>query len=48
MDAEKTGGFIRSLRKEKNITQKQLAELLRVSDKAVSPWRRLLLKRKSG
>ena len=38
MDAEKTGAFIRDLRKENNITQQQLAELLCVSDKAVSRW----------
>lgn len=38
MNSEKTGAFIRDLRKEKNITQQQLAELLNVSDKAVSRW----------
>ena len=38
MDAEKTGKFISELRKEKNMTQKQLAQMLYVSDKAVSRW----------
>ena len=38
MNAEKTGEFIRNLRKEKNITQQELAEMLNVSDKAVSRW----------
>lgn len=38
MNAEKTGELIRGLRKERGITQKQLAELLHVSDKAVSRW----------
>lgn len=38
MDAIKTGIFISELRKEKNLTQKQLADLLFVSDKAVSRW----------
>lgn len=38
MDVQKTGTFISELRKEKNLTQKQLAEILYVSDKAVSRW----------
>ena len=38
MNTEKTGSFIRDLRKEKNLTQQQLAELINVSDKAVSRW----------
>lgn len=38
MDPKTTGAFIASLRKEKNMTQKQLAEKLNVSDKAVSRW----------
>ena len=38
MDAGKTGSFIAELRKEQGITQKQLAERLLVSDKAVSRW----------
>lgn len=38
MDAKVTGNFIASLRKENNLTQKQLAEKLNVSDKAISRW----------
>ncbi len=38
MDAEKTGKLISALRKEKNMTQQQLADRLYVSDKAVSRW----------
>ena len=38
MNAEKTGAFIRALRKETMLTQQQLAERLHVSDKAVSRW----------
>lgn len=38
MDAKKTGEFIALLRKERGLTQKQLAEELNVSDKAVSRW----------
>lgn len=35
-----TGTKIATLRKEKNMTQKDLAELLHVTDKAVSKWER--------
>ena len=38
MDTVKTGRFISELRKEKNMTQQQMAEKLFVSDKAVSRW----------
>ncbi len=38
MDQVKIGKFIATIRKENNITQKQLAEKLGVSDKAVSKW----------
>mgnify|MGYP002854741844 CR=1 FL=1 len=38
MNAEKTGRFIQSLRKEMNMTQKELSEKLNVSPKAVSRW----------
>lgn len=38
MDPKTTGSFISLLRKEKNMTQKQLAEKINVSDKAISRW----------
>ncbi|MDO4282496.1 MAG: helix-turn-helix transcriptional regulator [Clostridia bacterium] len=38
MNQEKIGLFIRELRKEKNMTQEQLAENLGVTDKSVSRW----------
>ena len=38
MDQEKIGRFIASLRKEKGLTQAQLAERLGISDRAVSKW----------
>lgn len=38
MDQIKTGNFLVSLRKEKNITQQQLADILQISVKAVSKW----------
>ena len=38
MDQIKIGKFIQETRKEKNLTQKELAERLDVSDKAVSKW----------
>lgn len=38
MDPAATGSFIAKLRKEKGYTQKQLAEKLMVTDKAVSRW----------
>ena len=40
LDNEKFGKFICELRKEKNLTQKELAEKLFVSDKTVSKWER--------
>ena len=40
MDNEKTGRLIRELRTEKGLTQAQLAQLIHVSDKAVSKWER--------
>ena len=42
MNPEKVGNLILQLRKEKNLTQKQLSELLGISDKAVSKWERAL------
>lgn len=38
MTSKECGAFIADLRKEKNFTQKQLAEKLNVSDKAISRW----------
>ena len=40
MDNEKFGKFIKELRKEKNLTQKQLADKINITDKAVSKWER--------
>jgi transcriptional regulator with XRE-family HTH domain/desulfoferrodoxin (superoxide reductase-like protein) len=38
MNHEKIGTLIYTLRKEKGLTQKQLSECIRVSDKAISKW----------
>lgn len=40
MDAEKFGAFISQCRKEKQMTQAELAARLQVTDKAVSRWER--------
>lgn len=40
MDKERMGQLITELRKEKGLTQKQLADELNVTDKAVSKWER--------
>lgn len=40
MDLKKTGPLIRSLRLEQRLTQKQLAELLHLSDRTISKWER--------
>lgn len=40
MDKLKTGALIAAARKEKNLTQKELAAALHVSDRAVSKWER--------
>ena len=40
IDKQKFGTFVAMLRKEKGITQKELAEQLFISDKAVSKWER--------
>lgn len=40
MDCKKTGSLIAKVRKEKNMTQMELARKLNISDKAVSKWER--------
>ena len=40
IDKAQFGRFVAELRREKNYTQKQLAELLNISDKAISKWER--------
>ena len=38
MDQKKIGAFIAQRRKELNMTQKELAEKLNITDRAVSKW----------
>ncbi|MBR4095828.1 MAG: helix-turn-helix transcriptional regulator [Oscillospiraceae bacterium] len=38
MNQQKTGGFLKELRREKGITQEQLAEVFGVSSRTVSRW----------
>ena len=40
MDLSKVGKLIYTLRKEKDMTQKQVADLMHISDKAISKWER--------
>lgn len=40
MNNEKIGSFIKELRKEKELTQKELAEVIHITDRAVSKWER--------
>ena len=40
MDCSKVGGLIGYLRKEKNMTQKEVADRLNISDKTISKWER--------
>lgn len=40
MDCSKVGALILSLRKEKNMTQKEIAERMNISDKTISKWER--------
>jgi len=40
MNCEKVGNLILTLRKEKHMTQKQLADLMNISDKTISKWER--------
>ncbi len=40
MDCDKVGKLILDLRKEKGLTQKQLADAMNISDKTISKWER--------
>lgn len=40
MNREETGALIAAARKERNLTQRELARMLHVSDRAVSKWER--------
>ncbi len=40
MDSIKAGKLIQKLRREKNMTQKEIAEALNISDKTISKWER--------
>lgn len=40
VDCQKVGQLIYTLRKEKEMTQKELAELMHISDKTISKWER--------
>lgn len=40
MNAENVGALIARLRKEKGMTQQELADKLQITDKAVSKWER--------
>ena len=41
MDTKKIGAFLKALRREKGLTQEQLAEILLVSGRTVSRWETL-------
>lgn len=38
MDQEKIGKFIAEVRKQRGLTQKELAEKVGISDKTISKW----------
>jgi len=40
MDCKKVGNMILGIRKEKGLTQKQLADAMNISDKTISKWER--------
>lgn len=40
MDCSKVGDLLRTLRKEKGMTQRQIADAMNISDKTVSKWER--------
>ena len=40
MNVKKVGEFIKQKRKDKKLTQKELAEKLSITDRAISKWER--------
>ena len=40
MDAKKIGSYIAKKRKEQNMSQRELAQHLHITDKAISKWER--------
>lgn len=48
MDQIKIGRFIAECRKQKNLSQLQLADMLNITDKAVSKWERGISKPSSS
>ena len=48
MDQIKIGKFIAECRKQKNLSQLQLAAMLKITDKAVSKWERGISKPSSS
>ena len=48
MDQVKIGKFIAECRKQKNLSQLELADMLNITDKAVSKWERGLSKPSSS
>ena len=48
MDQIKIGKFIAECRKQKNLSQLQLADMLNITDKAVSKWERGISKPNSS
>ena len=48
MDQIKIGKFIAECRKQKNLSQLQLADMLKITDKAVSKWERGISKPSSS
>lgn len=43
MDSKKFGQFVAEIRKEKNMTQADLANIIGVTDKAISRWEKGIL-----
>ena len=48
MDQIKIGKFIAECRKQKNLSQLQLADMLNITDKAISKWERGISKPSSS